>query len=236
MKTGRSRARSLVVVSAMLLVTAVIGGICALLISTFVLDKYDAYGEVPIPGSGRLHLPAGDATISFHTRIVGSTNGFGLPVPPLQLSIVPPTGVTQPELTEDFGSTTTVNNDARVRVWVAHIAEDGDYDITTDGKVSAFINPHLAFGHGSSPARWLWGFAAVFGLGVVGLIVASVRAARVDKPADAARSDADPVTSYAPTDDGVRLEQLKTLAALRDSGALTEAEFRAEKRRVLDGR
>jgi hypothetical protein len=33
----------------------------------------------------------------------------------------------------------------------------------------------------------------------------------------------------------VKIEQLKTLAALRDSGALTEEEFQAEKRRVLDG-
>ena len=48
--------------------------------------------------------------------------------------------------------------------------------------------------------------------------------------AGAAPSDA----SYTPTDDGVRIEQLKSLAALRDSGALTEAEFEAEKRRVLE--
>ena len=38
-----------------------------------------------------------------------------------------------------------------------------------------------------------------------------------------------------PSDHGVKIEQLKTLAALRDSGALTEKEFQAEKRRVLDG-
>jgi hypothetical protein len=31
------------------------------------------------------------------------------------------------------------------------------------------------------------------------------------------------------------LEQLKTAAALHDSGALTDAEFEAEKRRILDG-
>ena len=43
------------------------------------------------------------------------------------------------------------------------------------------------------------------------------------------------MASYQPTDQGVRLEQLKTLAALRDSGALTAAEFEAEKRRILDG-
>ena len=40
--------------------------------------------------------------------------------------------------------------------------------------------------------------------------------------------------SYPPTDQGVRLEQLKTLAALRDSGALSDAEFEAEKRRILN--
>jgi hypothetical protein len=31
------------------------------------------------------------------------------------------------------------------------------------------------------------------------------------------------------------LERLKTIAALHDSGALTDAEFEAEKRRILDG-
>jgi hypothetical protein len=42
------------------------------------------------------------------------------------------------------------------------------------------------------------------------------------------------VPNYTPSDQGVRLEQLKQLAALRDSGALTDAEFEAEKRRILD--
>lgn len=46
----------------------------------------------------------------------------------------------------------------------------------------------------------------------------------------------EPGESFVPTDQGVRLEQLKTIAALRGSGALTEAEFKAEKRRILDGR
>ena len=46
------------------------------------------------------------------------------------------------------------------------------------------------------------------------------------------------VTSVAhePSDEGVRLERLKTLAALRDSGALTEAEFEAEKAQNPRGR
>jgi len=41
-------------------------------------------------------------------------------------------------------------------------------------------------------------------------------------------------SSYQPTDQAIRLEQLKTIAALRDTGALTEAEFDAEKRRILE--
>jgi hypothetical protein len=44
-----------------------------------------------------------------------------------------------------------------------------------------------------------------------------------------------PVTAHEPTDEGVRLERLKTLAALRDSGALTEQEFQTEKQRILEG-
>jgi hypothetical protein len=40
---------------------------------------------------------------------------------------------------------------------------------------------------------------------------------------------------HEPTDEGVRRERLKTLAALRDSGALTEQEYETEKRRVLEG-
>jgi hypothetical protein len=40
---------------------------------------------------------------------------------------------------------------------------------------------------------------------------------------------------YEPSDEGVRIERLKTLASLRDSGALTQEEFEAEKRRILEG-
>jgi hypothetical protein len=43
----------------------------------------------------------------------------------------------------------------------------------------------------------------------------------------------EPAASYTPTDQGVRLEQIRQLAALRDSGALTEQEYAAEKRRIL---
>src|ERR1700742_2965303 len=106
------------------MVVSVIGFIAALVLNAFFLDEYDAYGEVPIPGTGSVHLPRGEVTISLHAVVMGGNSG-GLPVPPLGITINPPDGVPQPVVTENIGSTTTVNNDAHVQVWVAQIPADG---------------------------------------------------------------------------------------------------------------
>ena len=45
-----------------------------------------------------------------------------------------------------------------------------------------------------------------------------------------------PTGSFTPSDEGIRVQTLNTLARLRDSGALTQEEYEAEKKRVLDGR
>ena len=49
------------------MVVAVPGFIVMLVLNAFFLDDYDAYGEVPIPGSGSVHLPRGEVTVNFHT-------------------------------------------------------------------------------------------------------------------------------------------------------------------------
>jgi hypothetical protein len=244
----RTAPRALTIVAVVTMVVSVIGFVITLILNAFVFDEYDAYGEVPIPGSSSLHLPAGEVTVTFHTVLIGSTSGSGLPVPPMSINIVPPAGVPDPVLAEDIGSTTTVNNDARVRVWVAQVAAEGTYDITSDGNVSAFLDPRLAFGHGSSHGNLPIIFAVIFGLAVVDLIIARIWAGRVRRsespvvgyqpptayPPPPAMST-QPADPYIPTDQGVRIEQLNTLARLRDSGALTESEYEAEKKRVLDG-
>jgi hypothetical protein len=233
------------------MVLAGIGFVIALILNAFVFDKYDAYGEVPIPGAKTLQLPAGEVTISFHTQIIGSTGGGGLPVPDLKMGIDPPAGVPEPVITESIGGTTTVNNDARVRIWVVQVAEDGEYTVRTDGNVTAYLSPRLAFGHGSAFGHLPWWCAAIFGVAVLVLIIARIWAARVRRtprpvvsgpptfsigpapPVSYPAASDNPARSYIPTEDGIRIEQLKTLAALRDCGALTEAEFEAEKRRLL---
>jgi putative oligomerization/nucleic acid binding protein len=236
--SGRRLAKISLAAAIVMMVVAVGGFIVTLVLNAFFLDKYNAYGEVPIPGSGSLHLPAGEVTISLHTVVISGPNGGGLPVPPLGVTIAPPDGVVQPVVTESIGSTTTVNNDAHVRVWVAQISTAGTYNVMTDGKVNGFIEPRLAFGHAGSYGFLVWVFVAMFVVGLVDAIMSGIWLARTQREAAAAfvaTPEAPPATAYEPTDEGVRLERLKTLAALRDSGALTEQEFETEKRRILEG-
>jgi hypothetical protein len=109
-------------------------------------DDYKAYGEVPIPGNKTLRLPVGQVGIFFHAET--PSGGFGpLSIPDLKFNIEPPTGVADPQVTESIGGTTGIDNVARRRVWIAQITQDGDYRITADGQVGAFIWARLAFGH-----------------------------------------------------------------------------------------
>ncbi|MDV3128027.1 SHOCT domain-containing protein [Mycobacterium sp. 21AC1] len=242
MSSGRGAPRIAVVMSILVFTAAGIGFFVMLMLNAFVLDKFDAYGEVEIPGTGSVELPAGEVTISFHTYTTGS--GGGLPVPRLGLRISAPAGVADPVVTESMGGTTTVNNDARVRVWVAHVAEEATYEIVTDGEVNGYISPRLAFGHGSAYGWTVWALGGLTAAGALMLVTSLMWSARAGKRARPLGPVAEVPTpaygntvaaSHEPTDQGVRLEQLKTIAALRDSGALTEAEFEAEKRRILNG-
>ncbi|GFG50716.1 hypothetical protein CQY20_17770 [Mycolicibacterium agri] len=236
MTGGRTAPRILIAVSVLTLVVAVVGFVVTLVLNAFVFDKYNAYGEVPIPGTGQVHLPEGQATVSFHTQTIGSTSG-GLPVPPLELGIDPPDGVPEPQIIESYGTTTTINNDAHVRVWRMEVAAEATYNITAGGQVDGYINPRLAFGHDAS--RWwlVWMFAGLFVVGAIALaasITWAMRRGRRPSPAGAPQATFDLSDPYTPSADGIRFEQLRHLSALRDSGALTEEEFQAEKRRLMN--
>jgi hypothetical protein len=226
--TSRTGPRILTTVAVATLVLSAVGFVVALVMNAFFLDEYDAYGEVPIPGSSSVALPAGDVTVTFHTVLIGSS-GSGLPVPPMKYRITGPGG-SDTQLREDYGSTTTVNNDARIRIGYLNVPVGGAYDVELDGNVSAYLDPSLAFGHGSGYWYVAWIFAAVFGFAVVNLVAARIWASRLNR---GERVNPMPA-SYVPSGQGVRIEQLDTLARLRNSGALTEAEYAAEKKRVLD--
>jgi len=242
----RRAPRIAIVVSVLTLIASILGFIAVLVLNTFVLDEYDAYGEVAIPGSNSLQLPEGEMTVSFHTLTTGRpTSGF--PIPDLSFSITPTADLPEPKVTENIGGTTSVNSDVRVRIWTVDIPKAGTYQVKADGAVAGYINPHLAFGHDSSRTWLLWLFGGLFGLGLFELFVSVTWSLRANKKARLLEPDElvtaepsistlapDGASSFTPTDQGVRLEQIRALAALRDSGALTEAEYTAEKRRILD--
>lgn len=240
MKGSWSASRIMAISGILTMIVGGVGFIIVMVLNAFVLDEFDAYGEIPIPGSGQIELPAGEVQISFHTSVTGSPSG-NFPVPALRLSIIPPEGAPDPVLTEKPSGTTTVNSDTHLRIWIAQVDTAGVYQIKTGGDVNGYINPRLAFGHESDYDFLHWVFLAVFGVGLLDVILS-----RVFKRLHSSGSQgvalqemptalSPPVDPFTPTDQGVRLEQLKTIAALRDSGALTESEFEAEKRRILRG-
>jgi hypothetical protein len=174
----RTVPRVLTTVAVVTMVVAGIGFIVSLILNAFVFDEYDAYGEVPIPGASSIHLPAGEVAVTFHTVLIGRA-GNGLPVPPLKYRIGAPEGVDVPVLREDYGTTTTVNNDARVRIGYLHVPAEGTYDVKVDGNVTAYLQPSLAFGHDSEYGILPLAFGVGFGVAVVVLVIARVWAARV---------------------------------------------------------
>src|SRR5258705_13906557 len=163
----RSGPRIAILSAVLTLVIAGVGLIAMLILNAFVLDEYDAYGAVSIPGSTSLHLPAGEVTVSFHTMVTGSPSS-GFPIPDLKFTITPPVGVEKPQVTESIGGTTTVNSDTHVQVGVVQILHEGTDDIVTDGNINGYINPRLAVGHGSSYGWLKLGFRGLLGPGGLG--------------------------------------------------------------------
>lgn len=219
---------------AVAVVVGFIGFIVSLLMNIFVFDEFDAYGEVPIPGRASLHLPEGEVNISFHTVAVGDGSGF-LPIPDLQMRLQGPDGGWDPVVVEDIGATTSVNNDMRRRVWVAHVRAEGTYEVQTGGQVSGFVNPTLAFGRGSEHWWTLVLFGGVFAFGISDIVAGAIWG-RMVKRREVSSGYAQPgaASQYELSTEDLRVEQLRNLAALRDSGALTQEEYDAERRRILD--
>jgi hypothetical protein len=224
---GRGASRVLMILFGVLAAVS-IGGLITTAVIGAAADKYGSYGEVPIPGAGEIRLPEGETIVSFHVFGYG---GRGLGVPPLNFDITPPPGVADPTVTEDLGATVSVNDDAHRRVWLMQVPAEGSYRIITKGEVNGFVQPRLAFGRTRSVAGPLWVFAAL-AMVSVDLAIAAWWFGRRRRGAEPSPGAPE---SYVPSGEGIRLEQLKTIAALRDSGALTEKEFHEEKRRILDG-
>ena len=103
----------------------------------------DTYGDVAVPGSATVRLPAGEVDVTL--RSVGQTDEPS--VPPLSVRISGPDGMPQPEVVESPRTTYLIFGDKRVRVWVVRIPQEGDYRVDIDGEVYGPYKPTLTFGH-----------------------------------------------------------------------------------------
>ncbi|WP_142282727.1 SHOCT domain-containing protein [Mycobacterium aquaticum] len=162
----------------------------------------------------------------------------------MKLRFEAPAGASSPVLIDHMGGTTTSNRDLRVQIGIAQIAQAGHYRVITEGPGSGNQRPRLSFGHGSPYGSAIWPFVGLIVLAVVALplsILWWISADRRNRPLAQSNSAefAMPVQPVgAPTEhsdgQGVRVERLRTVVALRQSGALTEAEFQSAKRRILN--
>jgi hypothetical protein len=103
----------------------------------------DPYGDVPIPGSATVHLPAGEVDVTLRTA--GPAGDVS--VPPLSIRISGPDGTTRPEVIESpRWQHANAQSGMLVRVWVVRIAQDGDYRVEVEGEVYGPYQPPLTFG------------------------------------------------------------------------------------------
>lgn len=226
------------VARALMIGMGTIAALCfAALISLVALngDGYKDYGEMDIPGSAVIDLPAGKVIVSFHAK----TSGKGIAVPPLRMDIEPPPGVRDPGVYDALGDSVTTDDDVHRQVWVMQVDTAGRYPVSIDGPVADYDEPRLAFGRERGSEGLVWVLVAASMITTDLAIAAWWFQRKQRREAQPSAVPGIPTAAsdpYVPTDEGVRLEQLKNIVALRDSGALSESEFQAEKHRILEGR
>ena len=152
--------------------TMIVGGIGFLVVMTlnaFVLDEFDAYGEVPIPGAGQVQLPAGAMTISFPPRSPARRRA--------RSGTRPSHSASTRRRVRRPGPHRGPRRHNELQQRRAHADLDrpgpgaGLYRVRTGGDVDGYINPRLAFGHESDYDYLHYVFAAMFGVGVLDVIM-----------------------------------------------------------------
>jgi hypothetical protein len=207
-----------------------------------VWGEDNQYGRVDVPGTTVLHLPAGAVRVSVAIHLVGRGNQTpDLPLPSdLSLAVSPVNGSGQPVLTRVNESSSNANADdvnTQRQVWTVQIPQDGDYHVTAQGTFLGIgVNPQLWFGHGPPLPGTLVPVVAA-GLVVVAYLVwfhllpaINRRRGGVSAAPAPAGSGLGRASTTRPSD---HLDRLAKLAALHERGALTDAEFAAEKAKII---
>jgi hypothetical protein len=211
--------------------------------SNILWGEGDQYGHVDVPGTKVLHLPGRTIDVDAAVEIPGRGNETpDVPLPSgLSLTVSPVRGSDLPVVTRDLGDSSNANGEdvnAKRRVWRLEVPREGDYRVTTRGDfLGVGVNSQLWFGHGPPlPGQFVPLVAAVLVL-LIWFLRAVVGPRLRRRPSTPAHAHAPVVAPLrhrvadAPSDAVSRLERL---AELHDRGALTDAEFTAEKAKLID--
>jgi hypothetical protein len=229
--------------SALLMVLCVVGFV-ATIVGHLVAGDSDKYGEVDIPGSGTVTLPAGEVDVHYAVELATNGGGGALTVPGLSFDMTAPDGARDPVVTADVGGTVTVNNSSHVRVWKLKVKDAGDYAVTTDGDVQGFIAPRLTFGKGSPVPAWPAAVFAGFFLVALALLLISALASKTAPTVAAPAAPTAPsglppyggpastLPTTTPEQELARLAELQKLTDLHASGTLSDAEYDAARGRL----
>jgi len=126
------------------LTAAAFAGLVLVVMGVFPpLALEDTYGDVAVPGSANLHLPAGEVDVTLRSVAPADEPS----VPPLSMRISGPDGVSRAEVVENRRTTPLIAGDELVRIWVVRIAQEADYRVDIDGEVYRPYKPTLTFGH-----------------------------------------------------------------------------------------
>jgi hypothetical protein len=212
----------------------------------FASSDLASYAVIPIPGTRTVHLPKGTAQASFDA-LTGEV--ASLPLPDLSLGVHPVAGGPDPKVTVARSTTTNSGGESETLAAEIHVATAGDYrvSITGGGNYNA---PKLLLGR-SDTGNWLpialiTVIVDVAVFLVTALVLRSLRrrpgvvAAGAGSGAGSERSVLSielPRAAGAEGDghgDGSAEDRLARLERLHEAGTVSDEEYAAERRRILD--
>jgi hypothetical protein len=161
--------------------------------SNLFWSESNQFGRVPIPGRQRVHLPARKVQINVAAVLPGrSTQTPELLVPDLQLTLIPPKGVTEPKIERSLGETQNSLDkyaDTQRRIAYADVETAGTYLVVVEGDFTGYgVNGALWFGYEEAPIHGvtIWFIAmAIAALLLLGaFVVQQIRKRRRGPPSD----------------------------------------------------
>jgi hypothetical protein len=171
--------RLLLGIGAFLLLSLLIAIPIGIANSNLFWSESNQFGRVPIPGRERLHLPAGKVQINVAAALPGrGTQTPELLVPNIDLTLIPPKGVSEPTVERDLGESENSLDkyaDTQRRIAYVHVATAATYLAVVQGNFTGYgVNGALWFGREEAPIHGVMIWFIAMALAALVFLVAFV--------------------------------------------------------------